>query len=362
MSDLITEKQRTVDEVAHRRTLARITGAAGLVTVVVVLGSSLANNYQSAAFTSNADETVRFFRSIDDTFGQLSSFATAVGLIAMLWFSLGLALLLRRYDGPLPWRSAFLAGAGVVSVVSGPDRLVGRGGIPVRRHRPPGGALRLRSREPVVREQLGRARGGLAVCGPDHRLGQVPAELARLVGHRRGHRPGARPGVLDPRRGARTRHGVLDLGRRLVGVAAARTNRNTWRCGMIATAGTAATAPVAADAGSALLGRITVSAVTLYLVVGGLCGLTWAAGLRGWMVELAAGDSTSSVTWLTFVLLLLPGLAIGVLLGWSAYLRSTGLPGTRWLIFTPALLAAPCSTQRSSRRSTTPGKAAGFSW
>ena len=48
-----------------------------------------------------------------------------------------------------------------------------------------------------------------------------------------------------------------------------------------------------------------------------------AASLRGWMVELAAGES--SVTWLTFALLLLPGLAIGVLFGWSAYLRSIGM-------------------------------------
>jgi len=77
-----------------------------------------------------------------------------------------------------------------------------------------------------------------------------------------------------------------------------------------------------------------------FVAVGGLCGLTWAASLRGWMVELAAGESTSSVTWLTFALLLLPGLAIGVLLGWSAYLRSTGVRGSRWLIFTPALFAS----------------------
>lgn len=119
MSDLNTETYLTVDEATQRRTLARITGAAGLTTVVVVLGSSLANNYQSAPLGSDAGETVTFFRSIDDTFGRLSSFATAVGLIAMLWFALGLALLLRRYDGPLPWRSAFLAGAGVISVVSG---------------------------------------------------------------------------------------------------------------------------------------------------------------------------------------------------------------------------------------------------
>ena len=103
----------------QRRTLAWVTGAAGITTPVVVLGTSLANDYQSAAFTSDAEQTVAFFRSIDDAFGALSSFLTAVGLIAMLWFAIGLALLLRRYDTDLPWRSAFLAGAGVVSVVSG---------------------------------------------------------------------------------------------------------------------------------------------------------------------------------------------------------------------------------------------------
>jgi hypothetical protein len=82
------------------------------------------------------------------------------------------------------------------------------------------------------------------------------------------------------------------------------------------------------------------SAAAPYVAVGGLCGLTWAASLRGWMVQLAEGDTSSSVTWLTFWLLLLPGLATGVLLGWSAYLRSAGIPGTRWLIFTPVLFAS----------------------
>ena len=115
----LTDTPDFVDTARQRRTLARITGGAGLVTIVVVLGASLANDYQSAAVDSDAGETVTFFRSIDDAFGAFSSFATAVGLIAMLWFSLGLALLLRRYDGELPWRSTFLAGAGVISVVSG---------------------------------------------------------------------------------------------------------------------------------------------------------------------------------------------------------------------------------------------------
>jgi len=105
--------------VTQRRNLARITGLAGIATLVVVLGTSLANDYQSAAFDSDAGEALSFFRSIDDTFGEVSSFLTIVGLIAMLWFMLGLAMLLRRYDGELPWRTSFLAGAGVLSVVSG---------------------------------------------------------------------------------------------------------------------------------------------------------------------------------------------------------------------------------------------------
>lgn len=115
----LTEAAYAVESTQQRRRLARITGAAGLITLVVVLGASFANDYQSAAFDSSAGEAVAFFRSIDNGFGAFSSFATAVGLIAMLWFTLGLALLLRRYEGELPWRSVFLAGAGVVSVVSG---------------------------------------------------------------------------------------------------------------------------------------------------------------------------------------------------------------------------------------------------
>jgi hypothetical protein len=102
-----------------RRTLARVTAAAGIGTLVLVLGASIVNNYGGVPFTSDSDRIVTFFRSIDDRLGAASSFATAVGLIAMLWFTLGLALLLRPYDGQLPWRATFLAGAGVVSVVSG---------------------------------------------------------------------------------------------------------------------------------------------------------------------------------------------------------------------------------------------------
>jgi hypothetical protein len=75
-----------------------------------------------------------------------------------------------------------------------------------------------------------------------------------------------------------------------------------------------------------------------YVVLGGLCGLTWTAALRGWMVQLAG--SQSSFSWLTFLLVLLPGVAVGMLLGWAAYLRVSELRQPRWLVFAPVLFAS----------------------
>jgi hypothetical protein len=76
------------------------------------------------------------------------------------------------------------------------------------------------------------------------------------------------------------------------------------------------------------------SAVAL-LAVGGVCGLAWAAGLRGFMAALAG--SGSEVAWYgTFAQILLPGVITGVLLGWAEYLRRTGgRRGWRWLALAP---------------------------
>ena len=75
-----------------------------------------------------------------------------------------------------------------------------------------------------------------------------------------------------------------------------------------------------------------------YVTLGGFCGLAWAAALRAWMVQLTAG--ASSFSWLTFLLVLLPGTAVGMLLGWAAYLRASGLRPPRRLIFAPVLFAS----------------------
>jgi hypothetical protein len=100
-------------------TLGRVTGAAGIVTLLAVVGTSLADGYQDQSMTEATPAIIGFFRSLDDRLGWLMSYATSVGLIACLWFAIGLALTLRTHERGVPWRSAFLAAAGVVSVVSG---------------------------------------------------------------------------------------------------------------------------------------------------------------------------------------------------------------------------------------------------
>ena len=76
------------------------------------------------------------------------------------------------------------------------------------------------------------------------------------------------------------------------------------------------------------------------VVLGGLCGLAWAAGMRGFMAQLVQEDST--VSWSgTFGYILLPGLLIGLLLGWAEHLRrSGGRRRWRWLALSPLLFAA----------------------
>ena len=65
----------------------------------------------------------------------------------------------------------------------------------------------------------------------------------------------------------------------------------------------------------------------------------WAAGLRGFMAEIAGFGS--NVEWVgTFVWVLLPGVLTGMLLGWAEHLRCTGgRRGWRWLAAAPLLFA-----------------------
>jgi hypothetical protein len=82
----------------------------------------------------------------------------------------------------------------------------------------------------------------------------------------------------------------------------------------------------------AAMSRRTVPVV----VPGAVIGLTWAAALRGWMIQIAGYQST--VHWYgTFALVLAPGLCVGALLGLAEQRRRTGGPRSRWLVLAPCL-------------------------
>lgn len=74
------------------------------------------------------------------------------------------------------------------------------------------------------------------------------------------------------------------------------------------------------------------------VLVGGLLGLLWAAGLRSWMAQLVGAGS--SFSWLTFVLVLLPGAVVGALLGRAAHGRAQRTRTARRLALAPVLFAS----------------------
>lgn len=82
--------------------------------------------------------------------------------------------------------------------------------------------------------------------------------------------------------------------------------------------GVAGPLPAAADAPAGTARR-----AAPFVVAGAVAGLAWAAGLRGFMVEVAGAETT--VGWFgTFGGILLPGAVTGALLGRAEHLRRSG--------------------------------------
>jgi hypothetical protein len=96
------------------------------------------------------------------------------------------------------------------------------------------------------------------------------------------------------------------------------------------------TSEAAVAATSPVTGRRAAGPVAL----GGLCGLAWAAGLRGFMALVAGLEHHT--TWVgTFGWVLVPGVVTGALLGWAEHLRRTGgRRHRRWLACAPLTFLA----------------------
>ena len=94
------------------------------------------------------------------------------------------------------------------------------------------------------------------------------------------------------------------------------------------------------------------------VVAGSVIGLTWAAALRGWMVQMA-GDETG-VHWLgTFVLILIPGLFVGALIGLAEFRRRIGGSRSLWLTLSPLLFLAALADPMIAKALVTDGTGGG---
>ncbi|MDN5765410.1 MAG: hypothetical protein L0H96_05100 [Humibacillus sp.] len=73
------------------------------------------------------------------------------------------------------------------------------------------------------------------------------------------------------------------------------------------------------------------------MAAGSVVGLTWAAGFRGWMAQLAGESSTFA--WSTMLLVLLPATILGGLVVWTCGRHAHSQEPSVWLVLSPALLA-----------------------
>ena len=80
------------------RQLSRLTGVAGLVAPVLVLGPISAASGQEPGFTGTAAQVRAFFLATSSPAHAFGSELATVGLVAILWFAVGLALLLVLRD------------------------------------------------------------------------------------------------------------------------------------------------------------------------------------------------------------------------------------------------------------------------
>jgi hypothetical protein len=88
-------------------TMARATGAAGLVGMVLVFVPIVAlASLGEPPFDATREEVVAFFRNTaESSWVDLAEAVLLLGVVALTWFIVGFCLLLRRAEGEPAWRS-----------------------------------------------------------------------------------------------------------------------------------------------------------------------------------------------------------------------------------------------------------------
>jgi hypothetical protein len=95
--------------------MVRTTGVVGLVTVVLLFAPIIAISFLGEPpFVASAKEARAFLRNGSAGWAQAATALTSLSAIGLIWFLVGLCLLLRRLEGSPPWRSAAALVSGVM--------------------------------------------------------------------------------------------------------------------------------------------------------------------------------------------------------------------------------------------------------
>jgi hypothetical protein len=85
--------------------LARVIGVTGLVGTVVLFVGLIAGSPGEPPINATVAQAAEYVRGLDATWIRLLEVVADIGMFVLLWFMVGLALLLRRVDGEVPLRS-----------------------------------------------------------------------------------------------------------------------------------------------------------------------------------------------------------------------------------------------------------------
>jgi hypothetical protein len=95
-----------------RTSFERTIGLTGIIGMVVLFAATIATATNEPQLDAGTAEAADFIRSLDTGWVAPVEAVADIGMMVLLWFMVGLALLLRRYEGDVPVRStmAMLSG------------------------------------------------------------------------------------------------------------------------------------------------------------------------------------------------------------------------------------------------------------
>lgn len=116
----MTDHSMTSTTTERWRGLAMTTGVTAIVAVVLLFAPIIAiSALGEPDFDATGEEAAEFFRNADMPWVGAAQTTASIGMLAFLWFVVGLTTLLRRVEGEPAWRSTVALVSGTIVAAYG---------------------------------------------------------------------------------------------------------------------------------------------------------------------------------------------------------------------------------------------------